>query len=69
MKLTEKKEIVFWKKAKKLILSGYGKKHCHPEEMDIDCIQCRASFAVAWINGHISLLQWTGKKVKTFKKK
>lgn len=67
--MTDQQEIVFWKKAKKLILDGYGNRHCPVKDTNLDCPQCRAVYAVAWINGHLNLLDWATKKVKTFKKK
>ena len=62
--MTEKAELIFWRKARKLILDGYGPKHCHPKDMLMDCAQCQSAFAVAWINSHIDLLEWGRKEEK-----
>ena len=65
--MTNKEEIKFWEKAKKLIQKGYGKEVC--EELHFDCASCKAQIAVGWINAHLNLLEWdleqNGGKKKT----
>ena len=63
MKLKE--EILFWQKAKKLILDGYGGRHCHkPIDMDFRCAQCMSGLMVSWIDSHLDLLAYEGKSKK-----
>lgn len=57
--MTEQQEIIFFKQAKKIIRAGYGKP-C--PEFAFGCAGCEANLAVAWIDKHISLMEWSKKR-------
>jgi hypothetical protein len=52
-------EVEFWQKARELIKEGYG--GCPKEDMDEDseknCISCRASLVMEFIDDHIRMLK------------
>lgn len=61
MIMKKDEEIKFWKQARKLILKGYGGRHCQkPVDMDFRCAQCMSGLAMSWIDIHLDLLKWDG---------
>ena len=62
--MTDKSEILFWRKAIEIIEKGYGKQHAkkHGKEFSPVCGACQASWVVGWILGHIALMKWWIKK-------
>jgi hypothetical protein len=59
-----KEEIVFWKKARKLISKNYGGKCCAKKYMDFRCAGCLSGLVDSWIDMHLDLLQWDEKGKK-----
>ena len=53
--MTDKEEILFWKKAIQIINKGYGKP-C--SEFDMNCVTCQSGVVASWIKKHIGLLEW-----------
>ena len=64
LKMKDKKEIAFWKEAKKKIERLYGGHHCKPIDRDYRCAGCWSGIAISWIDAHLDLIQEKSKKLK-----